>query len=111
MIHAAIVGLGTWGQHLVASVQGKSDAIRFVAASTRTPGKATEFCRRHGIRLLSTYDEVLGDEAVDAVVLATPHSVHAEQIIAAAKARKHVFVEKPLGLSRHDSERAVEACR
>jgi len=44
------------------------------------------------------------------VVLATPHSAHAEHIAAAAKAGKHVFVEKPLGLSRADSERAVAAC-
>jgi predicted dehydrogenase len=110
MMHAAIVGLGTWGQHLVASVQGRSDAIRFAAAASRTPGKAAEFCSRHGIRLLSTYDEVLRDAGVDAVVLATPHSTHAEQIIAAAQARKHVFVEKPLGLSRADSERAVAVC-
>jgi predicted dehydrogenase len=48
---------------------------------------------------------------VDAVVLATPHAIHTAQIIAAAEARKHVFVEKPLGLSRADSERAVDACR
>ena len=110
MIHAAIVGLGTWGQHLVGSVQGKSEAIGFVAAATRTPGKAAEFCSRYGIRLLSTYDEVLRDPGVDAVVLATPHAIHTAQIIAAAEARKHVFVEKPLGLSRADSERAVDAC-
>jgi predicted dehydrogenase len=110
MIHAAIVGLGTWGQHLVASVQGKSDAIRFVAGATRTAGKAAEFCSRHGIRVLSTYDEVLRQEDVEVVVLATPHSTHAEQILAAAEAGKHVFVEKPLGLSRADCERAVAAC-
>src|SRR5262245_12938290 len=111
MIHAAIVGLGTWGQHLVASVHARSDRIRFVAAATRTPGKAAEFCSRQGLRLFSSYSDVLKESGVDAVVLATPHSAHAEQIIAAAKARKHVFVEKPLGLSRRDSERAVEACR
>src|SRR5262245_6622907 len=111
MIHAAIVGLGTWGQHLVASVQGRSDAIRFVAAATRTPATAAEFCSRQGLRLFSSYEELLNDPGVDAVVLATPHSTHTEQIIAAAQARKHVFVEKPLGLSRADSERAVDACR
>jgi predicted dehydrogenase len=110
MIHAAIVGLGSWGQHLVASVQGKSDAIRFIAGTTRTAGKAAEFCSRHGIRVFSTYDEVLRQEDVEVVVLATPHSTHAEQILAAAEAGKHVFVEKPLGLSRADCERAVAAC-
>jgi predicted dehydrogenase len=95
----------------VASVQGRSDAIRFTAAATRTLGKAADFCSRHGIQGLSSYEDVLADPAVDAVVLATPHSTHTEQIIAAAEARKHVFVEKPLGLSRAGSERAVDACR
>ena len=110
MIQAAIVGLGTWGQHLVAAVQGKSDVIRFTAGATRTPSKAADFCNAHRIRLLPTYEKLLAEPGVDAVVLATPHSTHAEQIAAAAKAGKHVFVEKPLGLSRADCERAVAAC-
>ena len=110
MIQAAIVGLGTWGQHLVAAVQGKSDVIRFTAGATRTPAKAADFCNAHRIRLLPTYEKLLAEPGVDAVVLATPHSTHAEQIAAAAKAGKHVFVEKPLGLSRADCERAVAAC-
>ena len=110
MIQAAIVGLGTWGQHLVAAVQGKSDAIRFTAGATRTPSKASDFCARHDVRLLSSYEQILKEGSIDAVVLATPHATHAEQIAAAAKAGKHVFVEKPLGLSRADCERAVAAC-
>jgi predicted dehydrogenase len=109
MIRAAIVGLGTWGQHLVASVQGSSD-IRFVAGTTRTLDRAAQFCQKQDIRMLSSYEQVLADSAIEAVVLATPHSTHAQQIIAAAKAGKHVFVEKPLGLSRADSEKAVAAC-
>src|SRR5262245_28428121 len=110
MIQAAIVGLGTWGQHLVAAVQGKSDAIRFAAGATRTPAKAADFCARNGIRLADSYETLLGDKSVEAVVLATPHSTHAEQVAAAAAAGKHVFVEKPLGLSRADCERAVDVC-
>ena len=110
MIQAAIVGLGTWGQHLVSAVQGKSDVIRFAAGATRTPQKAADFCRAHGIRLVSNFDELLKEGSIDAVVLATPHSTHAEQIAAAAEAGKHVFVEKPLGLSRAECERAVAVC-
>ena len=110
MIQAAIVGLGTWVQHHVSAVQGKSDAIRFTAGATRTPQKAADFCRAHGIRLVSNFDELLKEGSIDAVVLATPHSTHAEQIAAAAEAGKHVFVEKPLGLSRAECERAVAVC-
>jgi predicted dehydrogenase len=110
MIRAAIVGIGTWGQNLVASVQGRSELIRFTAGTTRTPAKAAAFCSRHGIRLLDSYEEVLKSREIEAIVLATPHSMHAEQIVAAAKAGKHVFTEKPLGLDRESSERAVAAC-
>jgi predicted dehydrogenase len=110
VIRTAIVGLGIWGQHLVASVQGKSDLIRFVAGTTRTPAKALEFCNQQGIRMLDSYGQVLADPAINAVVLATPHSMHSTHITAAAKAGKHVFVEKPLGLSRESSQRAVAAC-
>jgi predicted dehydrogenase len=110
MLRAAIVGMGTWGQNLVASVQGRSECIRFVAGATGTPAKAAEFCKRHGLQLVSNYEELLKIDSIDAVVLATPHSMHCEQIVAAAKAGKHVFVEKPLGLERKRAERAVAAC-
>src|SRR5690242_17603458 len=110
MIRAAIVGIGTWGRNLVTSVQGKSDAIRFVAGATRTPAKAAEFCGQHGIRLLDSYETVLKDPEIDAVVLATPHSQHCAQIVAAARAGKHVFTEKPLGVDAKESVEAVAAC-
>jgi predicted dehydrogenase len=110
VIRAAIVGMGTWGQNLVASTQGRSDVIRFVAGATRTPARAVEFAQRHGVRMLADYAAVLADPDVDAVVLATPHSLHTEQIVQAAEAGKHVFVEKPLGLSAADAERATQAC-
>jgi predicted dehydrogenase len=110
MIRAGIVGMGTWGQNLVASVQGRSDVIRFVAGATRTPAKAAGFAATHGIRMLQSFEELLRDPGVDAVVLATPHSMHCAQILAAASAGKHVFVEKPLGLERRSTEQAVAAC-
>ncbi len=109
MIRAAIVGIGTWGQNLVRSVEG-SERIRFVAGATGTPAKAEAFCRERGIALSDSYESLLKSKDVEAVVLATPHSLHCEQIIAAAKAGKHVFVEKPLGLDRKQAERAVKAC-
>jgi len=110
MIRAAIVGIGGWGRNLVTAVQGKSERIRFVAGATRTPDKALEFCRQHGIRLADTYERLLGERDLDAVVLATPHSQHCKQIVAAAKAGKHVFVEKPLGIDAREAERAARAC-
>src|SRR6187401_3080860 len=80
MVRAAIVGLGRWGRSLVTSVQGKSDDIRFVAAHTRTPATADDFCRDQGVPLVDSYEQILADGNVDAVVLATPHSLHQRQI-------------------------------
>jgi len=94
MVRAAIIGMGSWGQNLVNCVQGKSDAIQFVAGATRTPARAEEFGRRHGISVQASFQAVLADSSIDAVVLATPHSMHTAQIVAAARAGKHVFTEK-----------------
>jgi predicted dehydrogenase len=110
VVRAAIIGMGSWGENLVNSVQGKSDAIRFVTGATRTPAPAEEFGRRHGISVQASFEGVLADSSIDAVVLATPHSMHTEQIVAAARAGKHVFTEKPLGLTAAQSEAAVRAC-
>jgi predicted dehydrogenase len=109
-VRAAIIGMGSWGQNLVNSVQGKSDVIQFAAGATRTPERAEEFSRRHRIPLHASFEAVLADPSIDAVVLATPHSMHAEQIVAAARAGKHVFTEKPLGLTAGQSASAVQAC-
>jgi predicted dehydrogenase len=112
MLNAAIVGMGRWGRVLVDSVQGKNDAaIRFVAGCTGTPEKARDYAAEKGIRLVGGYDEILADRSVKAVVLATPHGQHAAQVIAAARAGKHVFVEKPFTLSKTEAEAAVAACR
>ena len=110
MIRAAIIGLGTWGQNLVRSVHDVSPSIRFVAAATRTPDKSREFAQAHGLRMFARYEDALVDADIDAVVLATPHSLHTEQIVAAAQAGKHVFSEKPLGLDAASARRAAQAC-
>jgi len=111
MIRAAIIGLGRWGRSLVSSVQGKSDDIRFVAAHTRTRATAEDFCREQDVPLADSYQQILADPNVDAVVLATPHSLHEQQVLAAAAAGKHVHVEKPITLDRAGSDAAVAAAR
>jgi predicted dehydrogenase len=111
MINAAIVGLGRWGQALVAAVQGKSDRIRFVRGVVRDPARARDFASRHGLALTTALAEAASDPEVDAVFLATPHSLHVEQVTAAAAAGKAVWCEKPLALTRAGAERAVAACR
>ena len=107
MINAAIVGLGRWGQNLVNSVQGKSDKIRFTAGVLRHPENAREYARLNGLTLHNSLDAVLNDASIAAIVLATPHSVHAEQIIACVRAGKPVFTEKPFTLTSDSAREAV----
>ncbi len=107
MLRTAIVGLGWWGKSLVGSVQGKSDHIKFTVGNTRSPVKAEAFCRDNAIELVNDYGGVLADPTVDAVVLATPHSQHGDQIRRAAAAGKHVFVEKPFTLKSRDAKAAL----
>jgi predicted dehydrogenase len=111
MTRAAIVGLGWWGKTLVESA-ADSEAIRFVAGTSRTLSpEAQGFAEEQDIHLADSYDALLADPEVDAVVLATPHSMHTRQVVAAAAAGKHVFCEKPLALTRADAETAAEATR
>jgi predicted dehydrogenase len=111
MIRAAIIGLGRWGRSLVTSVQGKSDDIRFVRAHTRTRAAAEDFCREKGVPLTDSYEQILADPDVDAVVLATPHTQHERQVLQAAAAGKHIHVEKPITLDRVSADAAVAAVR
>jgi predicted dehydrogenase len=105
MIRAAIVGLGWWGQNLVNSMRN-SDALRFTTAHTRTEATAAGFCADAGLRWVGTLDAILDDKDIDAVVFATPHTQHPEQVIQAARAGKHVFIEKPFSLSLEAATRA-----
>jgi predicted dehydrogenase len=112
MLDTAIIGMGRWGQTLVDSVQGRNDAgLRFVAGCTGRPERAADWAARQGIRILPDFDAVLADPQVKAVAIASPHGMHAAQVIAAAAAGKHVFVEKPFTLTRASAQAAVDACR
>jgi predicted dehydrogenase len=110
MLNAAIYGLGRWGNRLVESVQGSSK-IKIVKGISREPARHKELSEKTGIKIVSSYGRVLKDPEIGAVILATPHSLHLKQITQAAKAGKHVFVEKPMTLTRKTAEKAIEACR
>ena len=112
MIDAAIVGLGWWGRTLVESVQGHSDDIRFVAGATGTRTDDTDrFLHTHQMKAADSFQALLSDRCVKAIVLATPDALHGRQVVAAARAGKHVFCEKPLALTRAEADAAIEAVR
>ena len=104
----AVVGLGWWGRVIVPLAK-TSSKLRVVALADPDPA-AAEFAAREQVALSKSYEELLRNPQVKAVVLCTPHTLHTDQIVSAAKAKKHVFCEKPLSLSRADVLKAVAAC-
>jgi predicted dehydrogenase len=110
MIQAAIVGLGRWGRNLVEASRGH-DRLKIVRAVEPDINSARNFCAQHQLALSGDLDAVLADRTIDAVLLATPHSLHPAQVIGCAAARKQVFCEKPLALQRADAALMFAACR
>ena len=107
-VRAGIAGLGSWGQKLALSISD-SEAISITAGCTGRKQRAQAFCDEQGIDLRDSLDDLLSDPDLDAIVLATPHTQHAEQMVQCARAGKHVFVEKPFTMSAESAERAAAA--
>ena len=109
MVRIAVVGLGWWGKILARTIAG-SGALRVVRAVEPDPATARAMADELRVPVGARIEDALEDAAVDAVILATPHSVHKAQALAAARAGKHVFVEKPLALSLNDALEIVRSC-
>ena len=107
VIKLAVIGLGWWGHKIVRDLQGSDDA-RVVLAVDIEP-RARDAVSALGVRTAATLDEALADDEVQAVVLCTPHRLHAEQIVAAARAGRHVFCEKPLTTTGQEARAALAA--
>lgn len=85
---------------------------RLVHVMRRTPALAADYARRHGVpRWSSDAAAVLADPDVDVVYVATPPSTHLPYVLAAARAGKHVLVEKVMGTNAQECEQMVTACR
>jgi predicted dehydrogenase len=110
VIKVAIIGLGWWGRTIVGQLQGNGK-LRPVLLVDVSAEAGRTFAAAQGIAFEPDIARALANPDVQGVVLCTPHSQHCEQIVAAAKAGKHVYCEKPLSLSRQDVLRAVAAVR
>ena len=111
MINAAVIGLGRWGKSLVNAVQGKSARLRFVHGVSKEPDDVRAFAQQHGFTLTTDLADAITNPDVQAIFLATPHSLHVAQVAAVAAAGKAVWCEKPLALTRAQAARSVAACR
>lgn len=109
-VRVASVGIGWWAG-VLADAAMRAETFRVVGGTARTPEKRDAFVKKYGGREYETYDTLLADPHVEAVFISTPHTLHADHVIAAAKAGKHVFVDKPFTLTVADARRATEACR
>jgi predicted dehydrogenase len=109
MINAAMIGLGRWGKGIVEAVQGKSKRLHFIRGVCKEPEQLGAFAKTHGFEIGTEFAAAVADPRVQAVFLATPHSLHVDQVAAVAAAGKPVWCEKPLALRRAEAERAVAA--
>jgi predicted dehydrogenase len=109
LIHCAIVGLGRWGRNLVGAAH-RHGRLKLTRAVETNIERARSFCAEHELDLTGDFDAVLAENAIDAVLLATPHSLHLPEVIVSATAKKHVFCEKPLALRRDHAARMFDAC-
>ena len=108
-LNVGIIGLGWWGGTLANSCV--KSGINVVTGWSPSEATRNRFQEEHGITTVSSLDEVIAKDEVEAVLLATPHSTHADQIVLFAEAGRHIFVEKPLTLTVGEGRRAVSAAR
>ena len=107
-----LIGCGDISRKRVAPALRDSASCELVAVSRKRAELAESFARDFGARRwYSDWQELLSDPDVDAVYVATPVHLHAEQTIAAAEAGKHVLCEKPMALNVADCDRMIAACR
>jgi predicted dehydrogenase len=108
-VKVALVGLGWWGKKMAALLQKTGGEIEVSCMADPDPA-AARFAAQFGSQWYPDARIALAHPGVEAVVLATPHSLHGEQIRLAVAAQKHIFCEKPLALTRKDAEAATQAC-
>ena len=108
MINLAVIGLGVWGQRHVRSAQSSGRFNVKMAVDPETE-RTTPIAKKLGLNFAESIEEALSDPSIEAVSLATPHTLHTMQIVKAAEAGKHIYAEKPFALNLQDAKRAVVA--
>ena len=112
-LRVAVIGYGWWGKTIVATLQSSPLLkVEMVIEQEEVPRLAAQALgATQDFTVSSMFEDAIANPNVEAVVLCTPHKLHAAQIAAAAKAGKHVFCEKTLCLSFADAVQAVAACK
>jgi predicted dehydrogenase len=107
MINAAVVGLGWWGQNILKNLLNSSVIKPLLGIDPLEQARASVAAL--GVETSTRFEDALANPRINAVILCTPQELHAEQIVAAARAGRHVFCEKPLCTTAADAEAALAA--
>jgi len=106
----ACIGMGWWSDVLADAIK-RSGKMTITACYSRSEDKRQKFAAKYGGRAARSYEEILADRSIEAIINTTPNSAHLETTIAAAKAGKHVFLDKPIANTVADARGLTEACR
>jgi predicted dehydrogenase len=111
-IRWGLVGCGDIAEKRVAPALRESPGSTLAAVARAQADKAADFAARHGAsRSYADWRDLVRDDGIDAVYVATPVRLHAEQAVAAAEAGKHVMCEKPMALDPASCDRMIAAAR
>ena len=102
--------MGWWSDVLADAIQ-RSGKLQIVSCFSRSEEKRQKFAAKYGCRAARSYEEILGDKNVEAIINTTPNAAHLETTVAAAKAGKHVFLDKPIANTVADARGLTQACR
>jgi predicted dehydrogenase len=100
-----------WWSDVLADAMQRSGEFTLAACYTRSPDKREKFAAKYGCRAAASYDEILSDTTIQAVINTTPNTGHLETTRAAAAAGKHVFLDKPIANTVADARAITQACR
>ncbi len=107
-----ILGCGNVAEHKGGPPLYTVDDSELIAVMRRDRAKAEDFAERHGAKHFYTdVDQLLTDDEINAVYIATPPYLHCEQTIGAAQEGKHVLCEKPMAMTVKECQLMVDACR
>lgn len=109
-LRVACIGMGWWSDVLADAIK-RSGKLKIVACFTRSEQKRAAFAAKYGCQAASSYEAILKDAGVEAIINTTPNDVHLETTRAAAAAGKHVFLDKPIANSVSDGRKITEYCR
>src|SRR4051812_1722578 len=106
----ACIGMGWWSDVLADAIK-RSGKLAIAGCYSRSADKRDKFAAKYGCRAYPSYEAVLADRAIEAIVNTTPNAAHLETTRAAAEAGKHVFLDKPIANTVADARALTEACR